>query len=127
MSAINFRLYGEQIYGLSQKYMHEYISPEIPKEDFVGKFKSGKLSYENISTNKEIQINPIILLNDLKIGKTEINIPNETENLSIYLNDVKTTLSLLEIKDNDLEKLLLDNRVALINSFISYELYQKSL
>lgn len=34
MSSINFRLYGDQIYGFGNKYITEYISPEIAKEDF---------------------------------------------------------------------------------------------
>ena len=32
MTSINFRLYGDQIYGLTQKYLTEYISPEIIKD-----------------------------------------------------------------------------------------------
>ena len=67
MTSINFRLYGDQIYGLTQKYLTEYISPEIIKEDFTTQFKSGKLSYENISTKKQIQINPQIFLDELNI------------------------------------------------------------
>ena len=95
MSSFNFRLYGDQIYGLSQKYLNEYISPEIEKEDFLEKFKSGKLLFENLSTKKQIQINQNIQLDELNIQKIDVNIPNETENLSIYLNNVNAMITLL--------------------------------
>ena len=52
MSSINFRLYGGQVYGFGNKFLTEYISPEIAKEDFLSKFEAGKLFYENISTKK---------------------------------------------------------------------------
>ena len=120
MSKINFRLYGEQIYGLTQKYMNEHISPEIEKEDFLAKFKSGKLSYENISSKKQIQINPKIFLDELSLGKIEINIPNETENTSIYLNNAKFVIALSDLNDEEIEKIIIDERKALIDKFIAF-------
>ena len=117
MTTINFRLYGEQIYGLSQKYLTEYISPEIVKEDFITQFKSGKLSYENLSTKKQIQINPQISLDELTIQKIDINIPNETENLSIYLDNVKSVIQLSDITDDQIEKMIIDERKELIDKF----------
>ena len=44
MSKINFSLYGDQIYGLSNKYLQEYINPEIKKEEFLTSFKSGQFA-----------------------------------------------------------------------------------
>ena len=41
--SINLRIYADQIYGITQSYMKEYISPEIIKEDFINNFKAGKL------------------------------------------------------------------------------------
>ena len=120
MTTINFRLYGEQIYGLSQKYLNEYISPEIIKEDFLSQFKSGKLSYENISTKKQIQINPQISLDELSIGKIKLNIPNETENSSIYLDNTKFVLQLSDINEDQIEKIIIDERKALIDKFIAF-------
>ena len=48
--SINLRIYADQIYGFTQSYLNEYITPEIIKEDFINNFKSGKLNYELIST-----------------------------------------------------------------------------
>ncbi len=120
MSSINFRLYADQIWGLSQKYITEYISPEIEKEDFTTKFKSGRLAYDNISTKKIIQINPQISLEELKIQKIDINIPNETENLSIYIDKVKTVISLSDISNEEIEKMIINERKDLIDKFMAY-------
>ena len=120
MSSINFRLYGDQIYGMTSKYLTEYISPEILKEDFTTQFKAGKLSYENISTKKTIQINSQISLDNLNIQKIYINIPNETENLSLYLDNMKVEISLNEINDNEIEKMIINERKELIDKFIDF-------
>ena len=124
MSSFNFRLYGDQIYGLSQKYLNEYISPEIEKEDFLEKFKSGKLLFENLSTKKQIQINQNIQLDELNIQKIDVNIPNETENLSIYLNNVKAMITLLEINNDEIEKMIIDERKNLIEKFKAFVINQ---
>ena len=120
MATINFRLYGDQIYGLTNKYLDEYISPEITKEDFTTQFKSGKLSYENLTSKKIIQINPIILLEELYIKKIDINIPNETENLSIYLDNTKVVINLSDIKNDEIEKMIIEQRKELITKFIDF-------
>ena len=120
MSSINFRLYGDQIYGFSNKYITEYISPEITKEDFLSKFESGKLSYENISTKKTIPISKQISLDELNIEKIDINIPNETENLYLYLKNVKSLVSLSEISDEEIENIIINQRKDLIDKFIEY-------
>ena len=120
MSSINFRLYGDQIYGLTSKYLTEYISPEILKEDFTTQFKAGKLSYENISTKKMIQINSQICLNNLNILKIDINIPNETENLSIYLDNLKAEINLIDISDDEIEKMIINERKELIDKFMAF-------
>ena len=120
MSSINFRLYGDQIYGFSNKYIAEYISPEIAKEDFLSKFESGKLSYENISTKKIIPISNQISLDELNIEKIDINIPNETENLYIYLKNVKSLVSLSEISEEEIENIIINKRKDLIDKFIDF-------
>ena len=120
MSSINFRIYGDQIYGFTNKYLTEYLSPEIDKEDFLSKFNSGKLSYENISTKKAIVINPQINLDELTIEKMDINIPNETGNLSIYLNNVKAVINLTEINNDEVEKIIINERKTLIDKFIDF-------
>ena len=120
MSSINFRIYGDQIYGFSSKYLTEYISPEITKEDFLNQFSSGKLSYDNVSIKKIIQINPQISLSELNIEKLDINIPSETENLSMYLNNIKTVINLSDINDEEIEKLIINERKGLIDKFIDF-------
>ena len=120
MSSINFRIYGDQIYGFTNKYLTEYISPEIAKEDFLDKFNSGKLSYENISTKKAILISPQINLDELTIEKVDINIPNETENLSLYLYNIKAVISLTEINNDEIEKIIINERKTLTDKFIDF-------
>ena len=120
MSSINFRIYGDQLYGFTNKYLTEYISPEIDKEDFLNKFNSGKLSYENISIKKPILINPYINLNELTIEKLDIKIPNETENLSAYLNNIKAVINLTEINNDEMEKIIINERKTLIEKFIDF-------
>ena len=120
MSSINFRIYGDQLYGFTNKYLTEYISPEIDKEDFLNKFNSGKLSYENISIKKPILINPHINLNELTIEKLDIKIPNETENLSAYLNNIKAVINLTGINNDEMEKIIINKRKTLIEKFIDF-------
>ena len=118
--SINLRIYADQIYGFAQSYMKEYISPEIIKEEFINNFKSGKLNYENISTKKEIKINPQINLEELSIQNFEINIPNETENLSLSIGNLKGICNLKEINDDEIEKIILAERKDLIEGFMNF-------
>ena len=118
--SINLRIYADQIYGLTQSYMKEYISPEIIKEDFINNFKAGKLNYESISTKKEIKINPYLNLKELLIQNFEINIPNETENLSVIFGKLKSVVELQEIKDEEIENIIRNERKSLIEVFINF-------
>jgi len=56
MSKFNFRLYGDQIYGLLSGHFNKYISPEINKEQFLSMFKDGRLKYENITLKQNLEI-----------------------------------------------------------------------
>ena len=118
--SINLRIYADQIYGFAQSYMKEYISPEIVKEEFINNFKSGKLNYENISTKKEIKINPQINLEELSIQNFEVNIPNETENLSLSIGNLKGIFNLKEINDEEIENIILTERKDLIEGFVNF-------
>ena len=118
--SINLRIYADQIYGFTQSYLNEYITPEIIKEDFINNFKSGKLNYELISTKKTIKLNPQINLDELIFENLEINIPDETGNLSIIFGKLKGALSLNEVMDNEIEKIILEERKTLIEGFIKF-------
>ena len=118
--SINFRLYADQIYGFGQSYMNEYLSPEIVKEEFINSFKSGKLNYETISTKKKIKLNPQVNLNELLIQNFELKIPNETENLSLFIGKLKAVLDLNEINDEEIETIILNERKSLIEGFINF-------
>ena len=83
MSKINFRLYGDQIYGLSKTYLQEYISPEINKEEFLAAFKNGQININITGLKKEIILIPQLIIKDLKTEKLEINIPDEKSNMSL--------------------------------------------
>ena len=118
--SINLRLYADQIYGFGKSYMSEYLSPEIVKEEFINNFKSGKLKYETISTKKSIKLNFQVNLSELKIQNFELNIPNETENLSLYIGKMKAILDLNEINDEEIESIILNERKSLIEGFINF-------
>ena len=50
----------------------------------------------------------------------DINIPNETENLSIYLNNIKAVINLTEINNDEIEKIIINERKNLIDKFIDF-------
>ena len=118
--SINLRIYADQIYGFTQSYMKEYISPEIVKEEFINNFKSGQLNYETISTKKSIRVNPQVNLEELNIQNLEIKIPNETENLSLFIGKLKGIIDLQEIKDEEIENIIINERKNLIEGFINF-------
>ena len=120
MSSLNFRLYGDQVYGLSSKYLNEYLSPEITKEQFTTMFKEGEIKYENITSKTVIIISPLINLNKFNIKNLNIIIPNETENLSICLDNVEFFIELININESEIEKIIIENRKNLIEKFIEY-------
>ena len=120
MSSINFRLYGDQIYGLAISKLKDKITPEMSKEEFTTNFKAGKIEYSNIKNINKFIINPQISINNLQIQNVLINIPNETENFGMNISGIKTELELFDINEDDIEKLLINKRKDLINKFIEY-------
>ena len=120
MTNINLRLYGEQLYPNISKYLSKYISPEIKKEDFVSMYKEGLVKVKDVDLKEEISINPQIKIKTSSIGELNLNIPNETENFMIQLNNMKTLLIISDIKEEEVESILLDNKKQLIENFISY-------
>ena len=122
MSNINLRLYGEQIYPNISKYLMTYISPEIKKEEFLEKYKNGSVEIKEISLKEKIFPHPQIKIDNAKIGELKLHIPNETENFSIFLNDIKCLLILSDIKEEQIESILLENKKKLIDEFIKYSI-----
>ena len=120
MSSINFRLYGDQIYGLAITKLKNIITPEIPKEEFLTKFKEGKIESSNIKNINKITPNPLMSIDNLQIQNIIMNIPNETENFSLDMEGIKIELELFDLKDEDAQKLLIDKRKKLIDKFIEY-------
>ena len=77
MSKFNVRIYADQIFGFSNKYLNEFIEPEIKKEEFTKNFKEGKLFYTNIKLKKkEIKLNSFLLLNFFEINELNAIVPN---------------------------------------------------
>ena len=118
MSNINFRLYGEQIYGLASKYLTEYINPDINKEEFLTNFKNGLLNLNITGIKKPIKILPQLLLKDLKTAKIEINIPDDKTNFILKLSKFKMMLEINELNDNEIISLIIEKRQKLIDKFI---------
>ena len=120
MSSINFRLYADQIYGLAISKLKDFITPEIPKDEFTSAFKEGQIKYSNIKNIKKLSPNPQISIDNLQIQNVVMNIPNETENFSMDLTGIKTEIELSDINDDEIENLLIKKRKDLINKFIDY-------
>ena len=120
MSTINFRLYGDQIYGLALSKLKDRITPEIEKEAFTKMFQDGEIKYDNIQNKEKIVIHPQMTIDNLQIEKIILNIPNETENFSVNLSGVKTTIELFDIKESEIENIIIQKRKDLIEQFIAY-------
>ena len=120
MTNINLRLYGEQIYPNISKYLSTYISPEIQKENFLEMYKNGNIEYNQISIKEKIIFNPQISIENASLEDIKLHIPNEQDNFSLYLNNVKCLLILSNIKEEEIEKILIDKKKELINDFIKY-------
>ena len=120
MSTINFRLYGDQIYGLALSKVKDRITPEIEKEEFTKMFQDGEIKYDNIQNKEKIVVHPQMIIDNLQIEKIILNIPNETENFSVNLSGVKTTIELFDIKESEIENIIIQKRKDLIEQFIAY-------
>ena len=120
MSTINFRLYGDQIYGLALSKLKDRITPEIDKEEFTKMFQEGEIKYDNIQNKEKIVIHPQMTIDNLQIEKIKLNIPNETENFSVNLSGIKTTIELFDIKESEIENIIIQKRKDLIEKFIAY-------
>ena len=118
MSKINFRLYGDQIYGLSSKYLQEYINPEIKKEEFLTSFKNGLIDLNITGIKKQINILPQLIIKDLKTEKIIINIPDENSNLALQISKLKLMLVVKELTEEEILSLLINKRQKLIKKFI---------
>ena len=107
MSNFNFRLYGDQIYGLFSGHLNKYISPDINKENFLAMFKGGRLKYENLSLKQKMEIYPQIAINSLSIKNLFIDIPDEKgSSLKLNLNNVFCEVIITNITENQVKDIL---------------------
>ena len=122
MANINLRLYGEQIYPMLSKYLLGYISPELKKEEFLEKYKNGSIEMNDISLKEGFNLQPQITIEQASIGELKLNIPNETENFSIFLNNMKCSLVIKSISEEEIKTKLIEDKKKLINEFIAYSI-----
>ena len=120
MSNINLRLYGEQLYPNISKYLEKYVSPQISKEEFISSYKSGKLVFKSLLLKEKILIHPQILIEEASIDEIKTNIPDEKENFEIYLNKINCSISVKELNEEEIEKIMIDDRIKIIDEFIKY-------
>ena len=118
MSDFNFRLYGDQVYGIFSGYFNDYISPDINKEQFLTMFKEGKLKYDNIKIKQKFNIYPQKSINSLNIQHICLDIPDEKGHLKINLKDVSCEMIISNISENQIKDILIKERKNLIDSFI---------
>ena len=120
MSNINLRLYGEQIYPNISKYLSKYISPEIKKDEFISMYKNGSIELNEISLKEAFSINPQIKIDKSFISSIKINIPDEKDNFGISINDIKCQITISDITESEVEKLLIEEKKNLISEFIDF-------
>ena len=118
MSNFNFRLYGDQIYGLLSGYCKQYISPEINKEQFTSMFKEGNIKYDNIKIKQNFNLHSQISINNLNIQSIDLYIPNENENFKINFKDVFCEMEIDNISESQIKDILIKEKKSLIDSFI---------
>ena len=120
MANINLRLYGEQIYPMLSKYLSSYISPDIKKEEFLEKYKNGGVEMNEISLKEKLSFQQQINIEQALIGELKLHIPNEAENFSMYLKDMKCSLIIPNITEDEIKSKLVEDKKKLINDFINY-------
>ena len=120
MANINLRLYGEQIYPNISKYLTKYIAPEIIKDDFISMYKNGHIELKQTSLKENLSIFPQIQIEQASISSLEINIPDEKENFGISINEMKCLITISDMDENEVEKLLIEDKKKIINDFINY-------
>ena len=120
MANINLRLYGDQIYPNISKNLSQYITPEIPKDEFISMYKSGILELKEISLKESFSLNPQIKIDKAFISSIKIYIPDEKDNFGISIEDIKCFLTICDISENEAEKLLIEEKKKLITEFIDF-------
>ena len=120
MAKINLRLYGEQIYPNISNILSKFISPEIGKEDFISMYKKGNIELKKILLKESFFIQPQMKIENASISYTNINIPDENENFGISLSDIKCLVSISDIDENEIEKILIEEKKKLIDDFLNY-------
>ena len=120
MSNINLRLYGEQIFPNITKYLTTYISPEISKEEFLSSYKKGLIEIKDLKLKEKFLIHPQILIEEMIIGSLKIKIPDDKENLEIKIDDLNCFISILELDDREIEKIMINERKKSIDDFMKY-------
>ena len=119
MSNINLRLYADQFYGLYIPLINNYLSNSIEKELFISSFKSGIINYNDISTNKKIEISKNLFIDSIKINSLEIKIPDEKEELFINIENFKGNALICEINEKTLNELIIKEKNDLKEQFIN--------
>ena len=120
MAKINLRLYGEQIYPNISNILTKFISPEIGKDEFISMYKNGNIELKEILLKESFSIQPQIKIENASISYTNINIPDEQENFGISLSNIKCLISISEIDENEIEKIIIEEKKKLIEEFINY-------
>ena len=120
MSNFNLRLYGDQLYPNISKYLTKYISPEISKEEFISSYKNGIVQIKSLQLKEKISIHPQIKIEETFIDDLKINIPDEKENFEIHINNIKCFLTISELSEEEIEKIMIEERKKVIDEFIKY-------
>ena len=120
MANINLRLYGEQIYPIISKDLSNYITPEIKKEEFLEMYKNGDLELNQLSLKNKIKFHPQISLENGSFYSIKFHIPNENENFSVSLNNIKCSLLVSKLTEEEIETILIKDQKGFINQFIKY-------
>ena len=122
MTNINFRAFADQIYGLIQKKMTEYITPIISREQFKEMFNNGKLIINDLKLkeDKNIELTSEFNFSFFSCDEFIALIPDEKSNFEFSIKNAKGIINLIDLKYENIEELLISNIKKFTEKYLEY-------
>ena len=120
MSNINFRNFGNIIFGLISKYMEQYINPTILKEDFIKMFEEIVFKINNLQfkNGNNFYLDFQFILNLFLCNEFTILIPDEKSCFELYFQNLQGDINLIDLNYEEMENFLISNTKNLTDNFI---------
>ena len=122
MTNINFRAFADQIYGLIQKNMTEYITPIISRENFKEMFNNGKLIINDLKLkeDKNIQLTSDLDFSFFSCEELIVLIPDEKSNFEFLIKNAKGVINLIDLKYEKIEEIIISNIEKFTEKYLEY-------